>query len=105
MAIRGVDANLTVGKAAEQSPQAAQTAKYHEMLMDKLAARAQAQEARNAERTQSTNKTEQQGVNADGEGLGGGGSEGGQEKEQPPEEEKILLPVGAVPRPKLDISV
>jgi hypothetical protein len=110
MSIRGIDANLTAGKVAEQSPAASQNAKYHEMLLDKLAARAQAQEALDSTRTQSATAAEQDGINdanADGGGLGGGGSESGsheKEKEKNPELE-LSLPVGAVPKNRLDISV
>ena len=84
MAIRGLDANLVVGKAAEQSQQASQAAKYHETLLDRLAQRAHTQEARDAERTQAKPQAEKRGLNdlnADGGGLGGGGSDGAQERE------------------------
>jgi len=110
MSIRGIDANLTTGKAAEQSPQASQSAKYHEMLLDKLAARAQAQENIDATRTQAASAAEQDGINdanADGGGLGGGGSDGGtkEQKNKKDGELELNLPVGAVPKSRLDITV
>jgi hypothetical protein len=109
MSIRGIDANLTAGRVAEQTPQASQSAKYHEMLLDKLAARAHAQETINNTKTQAATAAEQDGIHdagADGGGLGGGGSDGGKEKDPEQKEElELKLPVGAVPKSRLDISV
>ena len=106
MSIRGVDTNLTVGKAAEQSPQASQAAKYHETLMERLAARAHAQEAINSTKAQSVNNASD--TNADGGGLGGGGGDsGGNPKDRDAKSggDDLKLPAGAVPKSKLDISV
>jgi len=106
MSIRGIDANLTAGRVAEQSPQAAQSAKYHEMLLDKLAARAHAQEAINSTKAQSVNNASD--TNADGGGLGGGGGDsGGNPKDRDAKSggDDLKLPAGAVPKSKLDISV
>ena len=108
MSIRGIDANLTAGRVAEQSPQAAQSAKYHEMLLDKLAARAQAQEAINSTKTQSANAAEKGAIddaNADGGGLGAGGGEAGSKEPEERAHHELNLPVSAVPRSRLDISV
>ena len=112
MSIRGVDANLTVARAAEQSPHASQSARYHEALLDKLAARAHLQEARDAERTAAVNQAENpdmKNLDADGGGLGGGGSGGAQEdrETQTPDSDdgRLSLPADAVPVNRLDITV
>ena len=114
MAIRGIDANLTVGKVAEQSPEASRTARYHEELLNKLAARAHQQETQNTQRTQASLASERRGVDKDGRGSGAAGSstqDSGSQDVKPSEDsaprshEELNLPVGVGPVHTLDIEI